>query len=153
MRKILTIAAVIVLGLAAAPPKSQTDIAMFPKASRGMKQIVIRPPRRADEAQLRIEFYAGQLRTIDCNQVSIPAGLTRHEVQGWGYPYWDMPTPPPAITTLMGCPAGSERQAFVHGTPSFVDYRSALPIIVYVPGGYGVRYRIWRTDGAEMEGR
>jgi ecotin len=118
-----------------------------------MHQVVIRPPRRADEAQLRIEFYAGQVRTIDCNLVTIPAGLVRHEVPGWAYPYWEMKVPPPAVTTLIGCPPKSERQAFVHGTPAFVDYRSALPIMVYVPTGYTVRYRIWRTDGVEAEGR
>jgi ecotin len=129
------------------------DIAMFPKAPVGMRQMVIRLPRRADEAQVRVEFYAGQVRTIDCNLVTIPVGLTRHEVRGWAYPYWAMPAPPPAITTLMGCPPGSEHQAFVHGHAEWADYRSALPIIVYVPTGYSVRYRIWRTDGTEAEGR
>ncbi len=138
---------------ATSPAKPATDIAMFPKAAPGMRQIVIRPARRADETQVRIEFYAGQMRTIDCNLVSIPAGLTRHEVQGWGYPYWEMRVPPPAITTLMGCPTGSNHPAFVHGAPVAVDYRSALPIVVYVPTGYSVRYRLWRTDGVEAEGR
>jgi ecotin len=149
MHKLLPLA----LLIAAAPAKPATDIAMFPKAAKGMRQVVIRLPRRADEAQMRIEFYAGQTRTIDCNLVTIPAGLTRHEVQGWAYPYWEMKVPPPAITTLMGCPPKSERQAFVHGLPEFVDYRSALPIIVYLPAGFNVRYKLWRTDGVEAEGR
>jgi ecotin len=64
-----------------------------------------------------------------------------------------MPTPPPAITTLMGCPPKSERQAFVQGAPEFIPYRSALPIVVYVPAGYSVRYQLWKTDGVENEGR
>jgi ecotin len=149
MHKILPLA----LLIAAAPAKPPADIAMFPKAAQGMRQVVIRPPRRADEAQVRIEFYAGQIRTIDCNLVTIPVGLIRREVQGWAYPYWEMNPPPPAITTLMGCPPKSERQAFVHGRPETIDYRSALPIVVYVPVSYTVRYRIWRTDGAEAEGR
>ncbi|MEY2926939.1 MAG: hypothetical protein RL367_1416 [Pseudomonadota bacterium] len=118
-----------------------------------MHQVVIRLARRADEAQVRVEFYAGQVRTIDCNLVTIPVALARHEVSGWAYPYWKMATPSPAITTLIGCPAGSVHKAFVHGRAEWVDYRSALPIVVYVPVGYGVRYRVWRTDGVEGEGR
>jgi ecotin len=145
MHKLLPLA----LLIAAAPAKPASDIAMFPKAAKGMRQVVIRLPRREDEAQTRVEFYAGQARTIDCNLVSMTSGLTRREVQGWAYPYWEMKVPPPAITTLIGCPPKSERQAFVHGPPESIDYRSALPIVVYVPTGYTVRYKLWRTDGAE----
>jgi ecotin len=118
-----------------------------------MKQIVIRPARLANESNYRIEFYAGQTRTIDCNSVRLSAGLIRRDLAGWGYPYWEMPMPAPAVSTLIGCPPKSERQAFVHGPPEFVPYRSALPIVVYVPTGYAVRYKLWRTEGGEKEVR
>lgn len=139
--------------LAAAPSGPPSDISMFPAAAPSMKQVVIRPGRLANENQLRIEFYAGQTRTIDCNMVSLAAGLTRRDLSGWGYPYWEMPVPSPAVSTRMGCPRKSERKAFVHGTPETVPYRSALPIVVYVPVGYSVRYMLWRTDGVEKEAR
>lgn len=139
--------------LAAAPSAPATDIAMFPKAAPGMKQVVIRPARLTNESDYRIEFYAGQTQTIDCNTVRLSAGLIRREVAGWGYSYWIMPMPAPTVSTLIGCPPKSERKAFVQGTPEFTPYRSALPIVVYVPAGYAVRYQLWRTQGGATEVR
>jgi len=36
------------------------------------------------------------------------------------------------------------------GEPYLIRYNSKLPVVVYVPDGAEVRYRIWRT-GAEMK--
>jgi len=37
-------------------------------------------------------------------------------------------------------------EAFVTAAPLQVRYHSRLPIVVYAPSGYGVRYRIWRAS-------
>jgi ecotin len=39
------------------------------------------------------------------------------------------------------------------GEPYFIRYNSRLPIVVYVPEGVEVRYRIWSasTDSKEMK--
>ncbi|RQW83332.1 MAG: proteinase inhibitor I4 serpin, partial [Methylococcus sp.] len=33
------------------------------------------------------------------------------------------------------------------GEPYLIRYNSKLPVVVYVPKGNEVRYRVWRADG------
>jgi ecotin len=36
-------------------------------------------------------------------------------------------------------------KTFVTASPLYVPYNSRLPIVVYAPAGYEVRYRIWQA--------
>jgi ecotin len=42
-----------------------------------------------------------------------------------------------------------DRFIMLGGEPYFIRYNSRLPIVVYVPEGVEVRYRIWKA-GAEV---
>jgi ecotin len=33
----------------------------------------------------------------------------------------------------------------------FLRYNSKLPIVIYVPDGFSVRYRTWSADGAAQD--
>jgi ecotin len=47
----------------------------------------------------------------------------------------------------MAPPEGAPKvKAFVTAAPLHVRYNSRLPIVVYVPSGYEVRYRIWSAS-------
>ena len=35
----------------------------------------------------------------------------------------------------------------IGGEPRLLRYNSRLPLVVYVPDGVEVRYRLWRADG------
>ena len=41
-----------------------------------------------------------------------------------------------------------ERFVALAGEPQLIRYNSRLPVVVYVPDGVEVRYRIWRADAA-----
>jgi ecotin len=46
--------------------------------------------------------------------------------------------------TLMAAPEGvQKREQFVPGTPLIIRYNSRLPVVIYAPKGYDIRYRIW----------
>ena len=50
-------------------------------------------------------------------------------------------------TTLMAAPEGAPKvKAFVTAAPLQIRYNSRLPIVVYVPEGYEIRYRIWQAS-------
>jgi ecotin len=54
---------------------------------------------------------------------------------------------------MMACPPGEEkRQVFVQvrGDNMLLRYNSKLPIVVYAPTGFEVRYRIWAA-GEEIK--
>jgi len=52
---------------------------------------------------------------------------------------------------MMACPDGSKHSAFVAadlGANALQRYNSRLPIVVYVPKGTEVKYRIWQAQDA-----
>ncbi|MNH20233.1 Ecotin precursor [compost metagenome] len=51
-------------------------------------------------------------------------------------------------STLMACPDTAKKEAFVPvvGDGFLLRYNSKLPVVVYVPEGVEVRYRIWSAS-------
>ncbi|MNF15302.1 Ecotin precursor [compost metagenome] len=51
-------------------------------------------------------------------------------------------------STLMACPDNTRKEAFVPvvGDGFMLRYNSKLPVVVYVPDGVQVRYRIWSAS-------
>ena len=73
-------------------------------------------------------------------------GLERRVAEGWGYPYFVLAAVAGPASTMMACPPGEEKvEAFVsvRGAGFLQRYNSKLPVVVYVPEGFEVRYRIW----------
>ena len=75
--------------------------------------------------------------------------------QGWGFPYYVVGELTGPIGTLMACPPGfTRRREFVRidaGELSWLRYNPRLPIVLYVPAGVEVRYRVWRADATIHE--
>jgi ecotin len=72
------------------------------------------------------------------------ARLDPKPLEGWGYTYYEFSGTGQVASTLMAPPPGAEPvAAFVQGTPLTVRYNSRLPIVIYAPDGYEIRYRIW----------
>ena len=121
------------------------DIAPYSAAQEGQARHVIWLAEKANEDLLKVELVPGQVLLTDCNTRSLIASLTAKELPGWGYTYYDVGDVKGPITTMMACPEGTEKQAFVaaHGDSFTVRYNSKLPIVVYAPENIEVRYRIW----------
>ena len=51
------------------------------------------------------------------------------------------------VSTMMACPGQTPREQFVQvrGDDMLLRYNSRLPLVVYVPDGFEVRYRVWRA--------
>lgn len=125
------------------------DINPYPAASDGETRHVIRLPERRDEASARVELLVGREMIVDCNRRWFGGKLERESVSGWGYPTWRMISVAGPATTMMACPDGQTRREFVtvRFENPFVPYNSKLPVVVYVPASYTVRYRVWSAEG------
>lgn len=122
------------------------DLRAFPAAQPGQTRHVIRLPALADEEGVRVELILGKTLTIDCNRVVFGGALETRTAEGWGYDYHVLPALGQGASTRMGCPPGSEREAFVTIAPQpLVRYNSRLPLVVYAPQDVEVRYRLWRA--------
>lgn len=126
--------------------QSPDDLAAFPAATAGQTRHVIRLPAQADEDALKVEVIVGKTIRIDCNRHSFGGRLQERTAEGWGYSYYVLDSLGRSVSTMMACPPGSERDAFVRSSDqTLIRYNSRLPLVVYTPSDAEVRYRVWRA--------
>ena len=124
------------------------QIDMFPKAKEGFKQVYIQLPISKNEADLKVEFFVGVEKMLDCNKHFLMGKVNTQDLQGWGYNYYEVESNGETGGTLMGCPDQKKTKKFVSLQPEIVRYNSKLPLVFYVPKDMEVRYRVLRPDAA-----
>jgi len=124
-------------------PISTHELHMYPPATGSLARHIITLPEQESENDYKIEIYVGKVMEIDCNRHWLTGDFTEQDVSGWGYPYFEFSTNGQVMSTLMGCPPNSLHDEFVHGKSELVRYNSRLPIVVYAPPEYEVRYKLW----------
>ena len=122
----------------------------FSPAQEGMQRFVIALPHkeRGEEDDFKVELIVGrEMLTDGVNRVRLGSAIEPRTLEGWGYTVYEVTGPSETISTLMAPPEGAPKvKAFVTAAPLHVRYNSRLPIVVYVPSGYEVRYRIWSAS-------
>lgn len=130
------------------------DLKPYPPAEAGAARMVIRLPAVDDESQLKVELMIGKAMKIDCNRHWFGGKFEREIVAGWGYPIFRLSEVAGPASTMMACPPEEEkRTAFVQVRidDPLVRYNSKLPVVVYVPESFSVRYRVWSAPGDYLE--
>ena len=126
----------------------------YPLPEAGYDRMVINLEPLGNEDLRKVEIVMGKTIEIDCNRHWFSGKLERETIAGWGYSYYVLRNAGgPAASTRMACPPGEDiQEAFVpvRGDGQLLRYNSKLPVVVYVPTGFKVRYRIW---AAEVETR
>ena len=123
------------------------NLKAFPAAKEGMERFVIALPHktRAEEGGFKVELVVGKVMDTDgVNRVSLGAKIEAKPLKGWGFTYYEVEKIGPAMSTLIGVPPGTPKvKKFVAGQPLQIRYNSRIPIVIYVPEGAEVKYRIW----------
>lgn len=122
------------------------QIEMFPKAKEGYKQVYIQLPVAKNENDLKVEFFVGVEKLLDCNNHFLMGKVATQDLQGWGYNYYEVESNGETGGTLMACPDQKKTKKFVSLQPEIVRYNSKLPLVFYVPKDLEVRYRVLRPD-------
>lgn len=125
---------------------SHDPIQAFPEAQASSVRYVIELPQMSrDDENYTVELVAGRtIMTDGVNQLRMDTALNPQPLKGWGYTYYEMTGAGQVASTLMAPPEGAaEVEAFVHGAPLTVRYNSRMPIVIYAPVGFEIRYRIW----------
>ena len=123
----------------------------FPAARADQTRWVIQLPPQAREADWRVELIPGQQMQVDCNRHRLIGQLQPQTVQGWGYDYYVLDKVFGPATTRMACPpeqAASARFIAVNLMPeniAWLPYNDQLPIVVYLPEGFTLQYRLWNA--------
>lgn len=124
-------------------------LAAFPTSLPGHTRYVIELPSQADEHLRKVELIGGKTMTVDCNHHGMDGQFVERPVEGWGYNYWLLQSQGQVMSTKMGCPPGSDRQAFVAAPSTLVRYNSRLPLVVFVPEGMALQWRLWQAGPAQ----
>jgi ecotin len=131
------------------PAVAAGDMNPYPAPEDGFERKVFRLPVAGDEGARKVEIIVGKTLSVDCNRTAFGGVLERRVATGWGYPYLVLPNVSGPMSTRMACPPGkedSEQFITVNGEGFLQRYNSKLPVVVYVPQGFDVRYRIWAAQ-------
>ena len=124
----------------------------FPPAEAGMVRHVLQLPPQDDESIFRVELIVGKTVELDeRNSYFFGGRIEPENIEGWGFTRYLVTDLGPMAGTLMAVDPNAPKVArFVAlgGEPYLVRYNSRLPVVVYVPEGAEVRYRVW-TAGPE----
>lgn len=120
------------------------NLAAFPEAKAGMVRHVIFLKTKPNEDKLKVEIIPGKVMSVDCNQHFLMGALEEKDLQGWGYTYFEFNSNGQTRSTMMACNKPNQDK-FVSGETKLVRYNSKLPIVVYAPEGYEVKYSIWKA--------
>ena len=123
------------------------DLKAFPPAEAGMVRYVLRLPAQPDEAALKVELVVGMTVELDAhNRYFFGGRIERETIKGWGYTRYVVGALGPMAGTRMAVDPNApmvDRFITLAGEPYLIRYNSRLPVVVYVPEGAEVRYRIW----------
>jgi ecotin len=145
MRFFLLLMLLVVSVVHAADPLSA-----FPPAGEGMSRHVIFLPTEKNEDLLKVQLIVGKTMKLDPqNRYFFGGRLERESIPGWGYDRYLLKSLGPMAGTLMAVDPNEpkkDRWITLGGEPELIRYNSRLPLVVYVPVGVEVRYRIWRAE-------
>jgi ecotin len=123
----------------------------FPPAEEGMIRYVLQLPKQDDESVFKVELIVGKTVQVDeKNKYFFGGEIEKETIKGWGYTRYYVSKLGPMAGTLMGVDPNApkiDRFVTLGGEPYIIRYNSRMPIVIYLPEGVEVRYRIWTTDG------
>lgn len=137
----------------AAPQKSNDEgkqtLQAFPAAKTGQQRVVIQLPAlpEAQWAERKVELRIGkEIMTDGINHTFLTGEIKPKTLQGWGYTYYETSKELAVGNTLMAVPDGAKSlKKWVSTAPVLLDYNPRLPIVVYLPESYEVKYRLWQA--------
>ncbi|MGV0947134.1 ecotin family protein [Empedobacter falsenii] len=147
LRKVFSVLALLMVMVTFAQKNMKIDYSMYPKAKDGYEQKIITLKTLPNEDNYSVEIFAGKKTLVDsCNHFFLAGAFEQKTVDGWGYDYFNFESNGNVGGTLMGCFDNKSVEKIVHAQSIQTLYNSKLPIVVYVPKGYTLEYRIWKAD-------
>ena len=139
----------------------------YPEPAPGLKRWVIQPsgllPKSADPLisahplDWRIQLIVGQTVRLDCNTKRLSgSGMTMRMLpKASGKALFEVKGPVAVISTKMACPDDQPtRTSFLSlgKQPYLIPYNASWPIVVDLPVGTELRWRVWKAETRQQMG-
>jgi ecotin len=148
--KTLCVVSVLWFFAASLSAQGADNMKAFPPAEKGMVRYVLHLPPQKDESGFKVELVVGKTVQVDAvNRYFFGGKIEEEIIEGWGFPRYVLKQLGPMGGTLIGVEPNApkvDRFVRVGGEPYLLRYNSRLPIVVYVPEGVEVRYRLWKAE-------
>ncbi len=143
------------------------NLSGYPDPAPGLKRWVIQPsgllPKSADPLisahplDWRIQLIVGQTVRLDCNTKRLlgPGVTMRMLPKASGKALFEVKGPVAVISTKMACPDDQPtRTSFLSlgKQPYLVPYNASWPIVVDLPVGTELRWRVWKAETRQQMG-
>lgn len=133
-------------------PSVKTDAAdllkAFPESLPGYDRYVLlltSLPEVQKTTEIKVEIIPGKMEKVDCNTHSLNGNISTKTVEGWGLEYLVFDSDGKYSSTRMGCPDQNLSEKFISGQTQTISYNSEAPTVIFVPKGFEVKYRIWKS--------
>lgn len=122
----------------------EKDKEAFPKILDGYERYLIDLPQKSNENGYEVELLTGKVGSFDCNRQMINGTYETKTVAGFGYDYYVFNSDGVIGSTQMACLDDVKTEKFVSQSLK-VGYNSKLPLVIFAPKGFEVRYNIWEA--------
>ena len=129
--------------------QDQDNLKAYPAPEAGTQRFVIHLEPKDDETLFQVQIIVGKTLELDtANRYFFAGTMETVNIEGWGYDRYVVKSLGPMAGTRMAVnPDAPKVKRFISlgGEPTMLRYNSKLPVVVYVPDGAEVRYRIWKA--------
>lgn len=125
------------------------NLKVYSTATEGMERYVIMLDSLGFDAEFeyQIELIPGKTVEVDnCNQHGLSGEIVEKTITGFGYNYYEYTSNGDVYSTQMGCPDDTKVNKFIYGQTLKIRYNSLLPVVVYAPEGFELKYKIWKAN-------
>jgi len=124
---------------------AKDELRHFPDSKEGFDRYVIYLPKQRDETDHEVEVFVGKVMMVDCNKHNLMGKFTSENLEGFRYDYLVFESNGLTTSTKMGCSGIDDHEEFIFSSYK-TRYNSRLPVVVFVPEGFEVKYRIWSAS-------
>jgi len=130
--------------------QDKQNLKIYPEPKEGFQRSVIQLTPKKNEEDYKVEIIVGKTVKVDCNIHNLMGKFEEKDLKGWGYTYFEYNSDGKTVSTMRGCPDKVLKDKFVYNT-ELTRYNSKLPIIVYAPKGFQVKYKIWTRSQKQVD--
>ena len=107
-------------------------------------------PEVSHPENIKVQLLVGKTVEVDARNLHFFGGkLDEVNIDGWGFTRYVLPSLGPLAGTRMAIDPSEpkvEKFVLIGGEAPLLQYNSRLPIVVYVPEGCEVHYKLWKGD-------